>query len=164
MRNQNQSTNYFCSQCLKNILPFQNMNEDLFLDEIDSISMLKFLTDANLKNVQLLNKENHNVDHDIYYFYNELESIFTKGHKELSMLHVNIVSLITNLTKLKELLLFMKIPPDIICISETYLKKKLKVYPLTRNKCNDLILSEKILIIISDNLLVFYQTIVNNHE
>ena len=38
------------------------------------------------------------------------------------MLHINIVSLITNFDKLIELLAAMKNMPDIICLSETNLK------------------------------------------
>ena len=124
MDNTNRYINFTCSICLKNILPFQKLSDESFRDEIDSISLLHFLKNSNLKSIQLTEEDFDNVKLDKYIFYDELESTAVRNDKEITMLHVNIVSLITNFDKLKELLLVMKNMPDVICLSETRLKEK----------------------------------------
>ena len=82
------------------------------------------MTTANLRADQHSEDEFNNIKPDKYIFYDEIETFFVHNDKELTMLHVNIVSLITNFDKLKELLCATKNMPDIICLSETRLKKK----------------------------------------
>ena len=126
IRNSYRYRNYNCDTCLKLILPFQNLSEDTFRDEIDDISLLHFLTNANLKCNQLTEDDFDNIKPDKYIFYDQIQNSFIHNEKELTILHVNIVSLITNFDKLKELLDATKNMPDLICISETRLKKKHK--------------------------------------
>ena len=60
--------NYTCWACLEYILPFQNLSDDTFRDEIDDISLLHFLTNANLKCYQLTEDDFDNIKPDKYIF------------------------------------------------------------------------------------------------
>lgn len=112
---------FFCSECTSCILPFQNLNNDNFSEELDHISVERFLNSANSKNSDF-EPDTDNVRPDKYYFSDEFSFSVERNPGELTILHVNIVSLNRNFSKLEELLCQMQTAPDVICVSETRLK------------------------------------------
>jgi len=82
------------------ILPFQNLNEYLFCEEVDKISMFNFLNRLNATKIADPDEFNDNIVPDKYYFYDDFDFTFLSPNQELTMMHVNIVSLITIFSKL----------------------------------------------------------------
>ena len=120
------TSGFLCHACVDTILPFQNLNDEMFNQEIENISLHQFLSNINNKIVEVTQDDyffDENIKLDKYYFGDDIKNAFCKNSRELTILHVNIVSLITNFSKLEELLCIMTIAPDVICLSESRLKE-----------------------------------------
>ena len=116
---------HFCSSCVKTILPFQSLNNDEFND-LNDISIDDFINQLNERNLnEEIVDENLIVDNLVpsrYIKPSEIKSQFSNNRNEMTLLHINIVSLIKNFDKFKLLLDNMEKMPDFIAISETRLK------------------------------------------
>ena len=86
--------------------------------------MINFLNQLNATKLAVSDEFDDNIVPDKYYYYDDFDFTFSSPNQELTMMHVNIVSLITNFSKLEQLLCKMKRKPDIIAVSEIRLKKK----------------------------------------
>lgn len=106
----------FCSRCLTNILPFQNLNNNELKQVFNLTSDKIYNTLQKILKSHPSRKSNLSCNYcDIY----DLKSHHL--NKGLSVLHINIRSLIKNMAKLEEMLLESSVDPDIIAISETWL-------------------------------------------
>ena len=116
---------HFCPSCVATILPFQSLKNDDF-NELNDISIDDFIDQLNeINNVNDFVGDDplfDNFEPSRYYRPSEIKTIFSSNSKEMTMLHVNIISIIKNFDKLKIILNSMDRTPDFIAISETRLK------------------------------------------
>ena len=104
---------YYCYKCVQNTLPFQLQSDEEFHD------LFSFKSET-AQNLQHFLKSS---PPEILSLYKRASDLMQQvDNNEFTVLHVNIRSLIKNLDKLKELINAMKMTPDIIAISETWLK------------------------------------------
>ena len=118
----NSYRNFLCASCVNDNLPFQNMDNESFFNEIENISLETFLKNINDKNENFFDEWHDNGITDKYFFQEDLSYSLNHVNGQLSILHINIVSLIANFDRLEELLLTLNNSPDVIHISETRLK------------------------------------------
>ena len=90
--------------------------------ELNGSSIENLINQFNEQNNFMGESYNDNAKPSKYYLFDELKNIFLSNNVEISVLHVNIVSLIKNFNKLELLLSVMDRIPDVIAISETRLK------------------------------------------
>ena len=117
--NRHRHLNFLCGSCLRCELPFQSLNDN------DIIEITRGTIQERLRIFEIdneLDDPEDNVQPTKYYYYNELPNTFCPENEELTILHINIRSLIKNINKLEQLLVNMKETPDAICVSETRLK------------------------------------------
>ena len=119
----NKDRNFFCAKCINNCLPFQTLTNDGF-NQINSFSIDDIIEQINILNFDKNNEEDFvdNAETSKYYKSFDLKTVFSSKSKEVTMLHVNIVSMIKNFEKLEKLLGSMEKWPEVIAISETRLK------------------------------------------
>ncbi len=106
------SMSYFCLNCYSDIFPFQSLSnqelkylEDNVLFPVSSHNLISVQTNSSLQHKQYLDISNVKLVHN----------------KSFTVLYINIRSLNNNFDKLEYLIDNMKIKPDIIGVSETWL-------------------------------------------
>ena len=103
---------YICNNCLQNILPFQNLNDHEF-DELHLPHILPKQIQCIINSFDIHSSTNYiqaaNIDKNLF------------GKTSISVIHLNIRSLVKNLFKLEELLNELPITPEIIAVTETWL-------------------------------------------
>ena len=102
-------------------MPFQSLYDNLFM-ELNGSSIENLINQFNEQNNFMGESYNDNAKPSKYYLFDELKNIFLSNNVTISVLHVNIVSLIKKFNKLELLLSVMDRIPDVIAISETRLK------------------------------------------
>ena len=141
IRHRNQ--NFLCGSCLRSELPFQSLSNNDIIEVTHGTIQERLLL---FENDNELDDPEDNAKPTKYYYYNELPNIFCNKNEELTILHVNIRSLIKNINKLEQLLINMKETPDVICVTETRLKSHHKkddvpyidgYHPVTSDLRND---------------------------
>ena len=117
---------FYCKNCIGNSLPFQSVN-DHDLHSIFGNTIHDLVNIFNEIDDQILDFDidlDSNIENCKYVYKHELENFSLANTKEqLSMIHVNIRSIYKNFDKLKILLFKFKNLPDIICLSETNIRK-----------------------------------------
>ena len=112
LMNMNSSMPYFCYRCCFDIFPFQTVsNKDLNFDILnDKICPLGI--NFSLKDLDCIPQNKQ------YIGINNVKDLYKKS---FNVLYLNIRSLNANFDKLNEMITCMKIKPDIIGVSETWL-------------------------------------------